>query len=248
MEPMYVICFYWEGDRWISDVSEAKTNDSKFIGVLNKMGGVSLSLASRYINNLYHGVKRFATRPFNFICFTNESLEVHSDIELRPFPMITNKGVLPRLYMFSPEAGLGNKQVLCLDIDVVIVGSLEKIMAYNGLFCTRPKFNPRENHKIDGDIMSFRAGNEAATLFYDPFIANVASAIKLTRGRERYWLRHVASTFADRWDKVAPDAVQSYKWHVRRKKVLPPRASIISFHGIPRPHQVNDRWLKDYWV
>lgn len=248
MEPMYVICFYWQGDRWRSDLSTTSTTDDKFKGVLQRTGAVSLSLASQYINNLFHGVKRFAERPFKFICFTNEQLEVHSDIELRPFPLLTEVGVLPRLYMFSPEAGLFGHQVLCLDIDVVIVGSLKQMMEYNGLFCTRSKFKPSEKYKIDGDIMSFRAGNEAATLFWDPFIANIDQAVQRTRGRERYWLRIVAAKFADRWEKEAPGAVKSYKWHVRRNKTVPIGASIISCHGLPRPHQIKDEWIKEYWI
>lgn len=247
VEPMYVICFYWEGDRWSRDINSAKTNDPAYISALQRVGDVSLKLASKYVNSLYFGVKRFATRPFDFICFTNEELDVNAGIELREFPLITDQGVLPRVYMFSPEAGLGNRQVLCLDLDVVVVGSLKKLMAYNGLFCTRTKFRFGEEHKLDGDIMSFRAGDKISTLFWTPFITDVEAAVEMTQGRERYWVRHVANDIADRWDSMAPGAVVSYKKNVMRRGEIPKQASIVSCHGYPRPHQIKDYWIKDYW-
>ena len=219
---MYVICFYWQGDRWQQrgfkyDDPDYRNRQQPF---LDKVGNVTASLPAKYINNLYKGVKRFATRPFEFVCFTNEKLKVLSGIEVRPFKVVTQMGVLPRLYMFSKEAGLFEHQVLCLDIDVVIVGSLKRIMNYKGLFCARSKFKPGEGHKLDGDIMSFRAGEETEDIFWKPFIEDVEAAERLTGGRERYWFRHLVNDSADRWERYAPDQVISYKRHVamQRKK------------------------------
>jgi len=203
-------------------------------------------LASQYVNNLFHGVSRFANRPFKFICFTNEDLKVDKSIELRRFPLHTSRGVLPRVYMFSKEAGLENRQVLCIDLDVVVVGDLSPLMNYEGLFCARSKFKPGEEWKLDGDVMSFRAGEEVDRLFWKPFIEDVDAAVKFTNGRERYWVRHVADDFADRWDKVAPGAVLSYKRHIGNRP-LPKDAVLISCHGTPRPHQIRSGWVKEYW-
>ncbi len=247
MERMYVICFYWEGDRWQSDLNISGTTDPQYKRMLERAGSVSIELAAEYVNNLYKGVTRFASRPFDFICFTNEPLQVDKSIELRSFPLHTRRGVLPRVYMFSEGAKLENRQVLCLDLDVIIVGSLKKIMAYGGPFCARSKFKLGEEWKLDGDIMSFRAGKETSDLFWSPFIKNVKQAEITTQGRERYWIRRIANDFADRWDSIAPGAVLSYKRHMAGKKVLPEEAAIISCHGFPRPHQVTDDWIKYYW-
>jgi len=247
MEKMNVICFYWEGDRWQRRVDPSTIHDEAYRKLAERTGDVSLELASRYVNNLYEGVKRFSTRDFDFICFTNEDLSLSDGVLKRNFPLLTTKGVLPRLYMFSPESGLNGRQTLCLDLDVVIVGSLEKIMAYDGLFAARSKFMPGQKWKLDGDIMSFRAGDQAAQLFWDPFIANIDRAVESTQGRERYWVRHVADKFADRWDKIAPGAVVSYKWHIRKKGEVPNDAAIVSCHGTPRTHQINQPWIKEFW-
>ena len=162
--------------------------------------------------------------------------------------MVTDCGVLPRLFMFSRGAGLFGHQVLCLDIDVVIVGTLKPLMDYEGLFCARSKFAPNEGYKLDGDIMSFRACEAVEDIFWKPFIANVDAAVELTQGRERYWIRHVANNLAHRWDVEAPGSVISYKWHAKGLTHPPQGASIISCHGMPRPHQIRDKWVKDYWI
>jgi len=278
---MYVVCFYWQGDRWQQD--GFKYDDPNYVNrqqpFIEKVGLVSDDLPSKYVNNLYKGVKRFATQPFKFVCFTNEKLKVFSRIELRPFKVATQMGVLPRLYMFSKEAGLFGHQVLCLDIDVVIVGSLKDIMNYKGLFCARSKFMFGEQYKLDGDIMSFRAGEEIEDLFWKPFIKDVEYVERMTGGRERYWYRHIANDSADRWENITPDQVVSYKRHVRmrkkrrfpkdappgvktaivreRKRIknisrkinspLPENARIVSFHGTPRPDQLQKSWIKEYW-
>jgi len=242
---MRVICFYWQGDRWQEDGFSVENNP--FDHHIKRVGQVSHDLPARYVNNLYYGVKRFATQEFKFICFSNQKMELDSDIELKTFPMLTERGVLPRLYMFSEASGLFGHQVLCLDLDVVITGSLKDIMAYDGLFCARSKFRRGEEYKLDGDIMSFRAGKEVEERFWYPFVQDVEAAERLTLGRERYWMRHVAGDIADRWDKVAPGQVVSYKRHVKQKGKLPPKARIVSCHGSPRPHEVKDNWIKEYW-
>jgi len=247
MKPMYVICFYWEGERWQTREGIEQPTDPAYIRHLQRAGNTPKELPSRYVNNLFRGVSRFASQEFKFVCFTNEPMEVDPGVEIRPFNLVTTKGVLPRLHMFSEEAGLFGHQVLCLDLDVVVVGDMEPLMKYDGLFCARSKFLPREQHKLDGDIMSFRAGPEAEAIFWTPFIADVPGNVQFTQGRERYWVRKVAGDIADRWDVQAPSAVLSVKWHMRGRQEVPKGAVIISCHGFPRPHQVKDEWIKKYW-
>jgi len=245
---MYVICFYWQGDRW---QTEDHKDPDGYINEqqvhMDRAGRIDNSLPSTYIDKLYCGVKRHTSKPFKFICFTNEDIQVNDHVEIRQFPLVSRCGVLPRMYMYSREAGLMGEQVLCLDLDVVIVGSLKPLMDYEGMFCTRSKFKPGEEYKLDGDIMSFRACQENENRFWKPFIEDVDAAEKLTQGRERYWVRHVAGDIAERWDVVAPGTVLSYKRHITRQKRIPEGAAIVSCHGVPRPHQIKDSWIKEYW-
>ncbi len=243
MEMMYVICFYWEGDRWTSGTHKQHQIYNNV--AMRKLGTVDTGMASLYVNNLYRGVKRNATREFKFVCFSNDPLKLNPDIELRKFPMHTNYGVLPRLWMFSQDAGLEDKQVLCLDLDVVIVGKLNALMGYEGAFCARSKFMPGQEHKLDGDVMSFKAGPWIEEKVWKPFIDDVDAAVDLTQGRERYWMRHTMGDMADRWQKLAPGSVLSYKRHFRGH--VPKKAEVISCHGYPRPHQIKNLELRKHW-
>ena len=236
-----IICFYWQGERW----QKKDKLTGGFKSHLKKVGKVSNSLASKYVNNLYYGVNKFTTNNFKFICFTNSNLDLDKNIEIRNFPLLTSKGVLPRLYMFSREAGLFGNQIFCLDIDIIITGSLKPFINYSGTFCSRNDF--KKNGQLDGDIMSFYAGKETENIFWKPFIKNVKEAEQMTSGRESLWIRHVANDLADRWGNIAPGKIASYKRDIKKWGYIPEKTSIISFHGYPRPHQVNEKWINKYW-
>jgi len=254
---MYVICFYWQGDRWQENgfkLPSGHTNHLQYH--MDRAGQIDHHLPSRYVNNLYYGVKRFADRSFKFVCFTNEKLDLDKNIEIRPLPMNTISGVLPRMYMFSEEAGLFGHQVLCIDIDVVIVGSLSKIMSYEGVFCSRSDFG--RDRKPDGDIMSFKACKATELIFWKPFIKDIKAAEELTLGRERFWIWNCVKDHNwSLFDDIAPKSIISYKLQkVIRTGKFPKETSVISCHGVPRPHQIVERssrlrncqWVKDYWI
>lgn len=247
---MYVVCFYWQGERWQEDMRnpDEYTNDTSFRNHLRRVGNADRRLVQVYVNNLYRGVKKWSERPFKFVCFTNEPLEVLPDIELRELPMYSNRGVLPRVYMFSEAAGLFGHQVLSLDLDVIIVGSLRDIMNYDGTFCVRPSWSKTEWGLPDGDVMSFRAGLETEAMFWKPFIADVQEAERITQGRERKWIRHCTNNKCDLFSDVTPGQVASLKHHVRRRDYLHNSlVRIVSCHGFPRPHQFSSPWKDENW-
>jgi len=229
--PLSVVCFYWLGDRWAND-----------------------GLGAQYINALYRGVLShllLMRDKFEFICFTNEELDgLNPGIVVRKFEAPCPRGVLPRMWMFSEESGLFGRQVLALDLDIVIVDCLADIVSYSGEFCARSKFKPGEQYKLDGDVTSFRAGAENCDRFWKPLAEQPSRVERLTGGRERYWFRYVVGERGgDRWDKVCPRQVVSYKRHVRsRGNQLPEDARIVSCHGNPRPHQITGiPWVRSNW-
>lgn len=248
---MYVICFYWQGDRWQEqDHHDPVGYKNVFDSHLKKTGKIDRQLASKYVNVLYKEVRDFASEEFKFVCFTNENLtNLDENIEIRPFEMVTRSGHLPRMYMFSREAGLFGHQVLSLDLDIVIVGSLKDIMGYRGLLCVRSN----KYGNLDGDIISFKAGEKTERIFWKPFIEDVNKAKRVSMGRDHYWMRHViGDTLWDDWKHVAPGQIIDYKRQVRGKenqqKILKD-VSIISCNGAFRPHQINEKWINTnkYW-
>ena len=226
-KPLIVCCFYWQGDRWEDDGRQ-----------------------QLYINRLYHMVSRHLTIPFKFICYTNDYMHLVVGIDQRKFDMPTKRGVLPRMYMFSEESGLFGHQVLALDLDIIIVGSLDEIASYQGPFASRSKFAPGQEWKLDGDVTSFSACQENADKFWVPYRDDPATVIKLTEGRERYWFRHIVGVEGgDRWNTMMPGQVVSYKRHCKTNGNQPPKnARIVSCHGRPRPHEMEHLdWVRENW-
>ena len=244
-----VCCFYWQGDRW-QESENYQSSDTSFKNHLKRTGTVTKELATKYINNLYQGICRYTLAPFKFVCFSNETLPaVHPDIELRFLPMLTTKGVLPRMFMFSEEAGLFGDQVLSLDLDLIITGPLDDLLGYDGLFCTRKSWTRGEETLIDGDIMSFTAGKMNEDLFWKPLKQDIEKVEAISNGgRERLWVRHVMQTWeVETWDSFIPNQIVSYKHHIRPLGHVPSETRIISCHGYPRPHQIKDKWRMEYW-
>lgn len=244
----YIVCFYWQGDRWQEKEGHQPT-DVAYQNHLKRSGIVTRDLASKYVNNLYEGICRFTKTPFKFVCFTNENLNLVQGIETRDFVTVTSKGVMPRMYMFSKEAGLFGSQVLSLDIDLIITGPLDDLLKYDGLFCTRKSFTRGEETLLDGDIMSFKACREIEKMFWDPLLGDIQRVEDISGGgRERFWVRHVMEgKQADTWQDLLPGQVVSYKHHVRNRGSPPEGTKIISCHGHPRPHQILDKWRTKYW-
>ena len=91
---------------------------------------------ARYINNLHAMVARNITPPFSFHCFTDVREGVHSDVvchDLPPMPgaiPLKSRGKWQKARLWTADlAGLSG-QVLFLDLDVVITGSLDALFTF----------------------------------------------------------------------------------------------------------------------
>lgn len=215
-----VVSFLWYGDRWTKD-----------------------DMGPEYVRRLKRGVERNLTIPHKFVCITNVPGDI-KEIESIPLYPPSWRGCLPRLVMYDPNMEFRG-QILAIDIDVVVTGSLDDIGSYDGEFCVRSKFAPRMEHKADGDIIGFRAGFGAKEI-WEPFVKDPSAAEQSTGGRERYWYRQRMKKI-DRWQELYPNQIFSYKRHVRGHG-LPKNARLVSCHGRPRPHQINEPWIKEHWI
>jgi len=226
MNPVNVVCFYWLG-----------TKDS---------GWEDLSLAERYINNLYFSVKKNTTIPFKFTCFVQDGLVIPNldpNINVHYFTAPVWKGRLPKLFAFSKEAQLEGRVVI-LDLDLLITGNMDNIFSYTGRFMTRSE--PRENNISGGDIVFFEANTFP---FWENFKKDTVNIINQTKGNERYFYRQAFRTKMDFLQMVYPNTFLSYKSHIRRNIAITDKTRLVSCHGHPKPHELVDTvpWIKEYW-
>jgi hypothetical protein len=152
--------------------------------------------------------------------------------------------------MFSPEAGLRG-QVLCLDLDSIIVGNLDDIGGYCGPFATLSKGAPGQQWKAAGGIIGFNPKSEVAQEIWRTFSSNVRYVEKVTGGRERWWYRKVTDNKCDRWQIMYPRQALSFKRKVRGRGGPPNGCRVVYCHSYPRPHEINTRkesWVKEHWI
>lgn len=86
---------------------------------------------ARFINRLYAMVARNITPPFTFTCFTDNRGGLNPEILCEDLPplnidMPTNtRGIWPKARLWGPTLGKLKGPVLFLDLDLVIVSSLD---------------------------------------------------------------------------------------------------------------------------
>jgi hypothetical protein len=192
----------------------------------------------RYVERLKNAVARNLSVDHRFVCFSDRSLAI-SGVECRSLNPPSWKGHLPKLYVYSPEAGLTGRVIL-FDLDNLIVGSLDDMAAYSGPLCVRGRLTPAYNRLPDGDMISFDAG--AVGHLWEA--ANRKDIEDITLGRERVFIHYVAP-HCDQWQLICPGQVVSYRYCAIKK--LPPEARVVSFHGRPRIHEVSHPWVDANW-
>jgi len=96
-----------------------------------------------YVNRLYAGVARNLSRPFRFVCVTNDPEGIRSEVECVPFmddPGVPGRRKWPNIFskltLFKDGfAGLEGP-TLYLDLDTIVIGPLDKFFEYRpGDFC-----------------------------------------------------------------------------------------------------------------
>lgn len=170
-----------------------------------------------YSERLFRGCLRHAGGPFTF--------EIHTKAE---FP-----GWWQKLMLFPPK-----ERTVYLDLDVVITGPIDFLFEYGGSFCI---WGDPWNGRYNSSVMSIAAGFGAE--IRERFLADPNSIMASFHGDQEF-IAHVIPR-ADTWQNFAPGKVKSYKAdHLENG---PGEASIVVFHGQPKPHELGG-WVRDAWV
>ena len=239
-----------------------------------------------YVNILYRHVAARTRTPFRFICLTEDGRGLRPEVEVRPLPALSlpggaeprQQGRWRKLSLFLPGVVDDFDLVMYLDLDLVILGSLDPFFerarggglhiirewnpalwemlpvalrpvrgANSSVMC----WNPREQHEI---ALSYQADPEGC---YRDCWNEQEHVWKKARGLQ-FWPENWCVSF-----KRA--CVWYYPFNLVFKKVpKPDHASIVVFHGRPRPVDLvrDDQsrwgarrkfgygpvpWMKDYW-
>ncbi|PWK52765.1 hypothetical protein [Silicimonas algicola] len=209
------------------------------------------------VNMLFRACLAHTPNDLKFVCLTDDASGLDPRIDARPIPDIAltpeeakRPGVWRKLSLFSPDiADLG--RVLFLDLDMLVVGDLSRFfeVSEGAVFQNmgeswRPE--PRSDEKITGTcIFSFDTSGESSVL--DAFLARKEANMNSWNNEQEFVGAHVSH--ASYWPE---GMVVSFKRHLCHrngmglfaKPALPlPSASIVAFHGRPRPSDTREMTL-----
>jgi hypothetical protein len=172
-----------------------------------------------YVGRLYAGLARHATRPFDFVV-----------VREAPWP-----GWWGKLVLFPPEV-----RTVFLDLDVVLTGPVDFLFAYAGDFCL---WGDPWNGRWNTSVMAIAPG--FGTEIRRRFLAEPEGIMRRLHGDQDF-VAEVLWPHADTWQTVAPGQVKSYK--ADHLEAGPAGASIVVFHGRPKPHELPlDHWARRAW-
>lgn len=215
-----------------------------------------------YVNKLHSMVRRNLHRPFRFVCLTDDAKGIDPSIEVKPIPAIGfdefdqrkpwtfAHGWLKLTSFAHPLYDLEGR-TLFLDLDIVIVDSLDPFFEQNGDFIVI-----REWDKNDGTgntscyLYTIGAHTDALEHLKKAYPASIAqvrneqefiTGFLARQGKLSYWPDTWCRSFKRH---CLPGVLRS--WFT--PPTIPPGARIIAFHGKPNPPDaiagVSGKWYR----
>lgn len=216
--------------------------DTPYVNIITVKVGNRYS--SDYVNKMYNMVRRNITYPYRFYCVTDNHEGLVGNIKVVPVPeSISFTGWWVKPYIF--KTGLFKDGTnLYLDLDLVIVNSLDKLISYEPYKFVAAKdyaYVKRPTHtNLASGIMRWNNGT------YNMIWTRLErdhSIIRNFPGDQEYIYHYHKKDITFYPD----DYIISYRWQYLENKKTE-NTSIIDFHGKPKPHEVDDLYIKEYWV
>ncbi len=211
--------------------------------------------SSTYVNRLWSMIKRHTNRKTRLICYTEDPEGISNEVTIYPLPEIK----LPEKIKYHAwrKVSLWRQQlqgiegdVLFIDLDVVITGSLDDFFDYKpeSTFCVIENWTQLGSGIGNTSVYRFRVG--AHKYLYDKMQA---------QGQEMYEKYGNSQTFISNEIKVKDfwpkEWCQSFKhtmmppWPINFFKVTPLKSGIkvVCFTGKPDPDEARDGLWRAPW-
>ena len=220
-----------------------------------------------YVNKLYASVKRNLSRPFRFVCVTDNPAGLRPEVEAVPLP--EDPGVIGRpwpnifvkLCLFKNGFADLSGPTLFLDVDVCITGPLDKFFDYRpGDFCIIHNWVERRKalfRKLPdiGNSSCFRFDAGSSGAVYDTFLAmkdDPAERNRFTKGSQKFQTYAMMRTGRVSWwpnSWVCSFKRQCIPVFPLNKIFTPWRpskpVSVVAFHGRPDLWQAVEGYCRE---
>ena len=220
--------------------------------------------AADYVNTLYSMVARNLSREFRFVCLTEDAEGLDSRIEVFPLPEIAVNLDGPergwnKLSVFSQSLYDLKGKVLCLDLDLIITGSLDDLFD-----CPGEVMIIKDWIKKDGtgnsSVYRFEVGAHPEILA--EFEQGFEQIKQIHRNEQEYlsamlMKKNALVYWPDSWCRsFKRHCIKPFSLFVARETEMPEDTRVLVFHGKPDPHEavagVSGKWYRRFkpatWV
>ena len=183
---------------------------------------------AEYVNRLRSMVSRHLSSPYRFVCLTDDPYGVEGET----IPLDSElQGWWHKLTLFRPDPYGMKGKILFLDLDSVIVGSLDE-MLMDVKFCIIQDFIYQAKH--NSSVFLLEAG--ALPHVWDRVNPHVMMRM---HGDQDWITRQVPHP------QLWP-ASWCLSYRLQARAGYPRDAKVICFHGSPKPHECNG-WVAEHW-
>ena len=224
-----------------------------------------------YVNILARMVRKNLTRPYRFVCFTEDANGLDADIEVRPLPQMDLDAKLPergwrKLTVFQKTLADLSGRALFIDLDVLICGNIDSFFEIDGDFRIIKDWNLPGTYIGNSSIFRFEIGKYPEILQY--YLDNGDKVRKMVRNEQAYlsWQMHEKSLlqyWPEDWCcSFKRSCIRPFPMCYLKEAKRPPKGTkVVIFHGNPNPDAALKgwhngsflravkpvRWIQDVW-
>lgn len=205
---------------------------------------------ARHVNRILAMLRLHATHDVTLTCLTDDPYGIHPDVEIVPIAYPNLKGWWHKMQIFQ-WSQTQTEPICYIDLDTIITGNIDPLAAYQGKFAILNDFilGPG-NYQSSVMLIQGGFGKELADAFYadmDKAVRDHAPDVAPAPGKwgDQYFIeRHYQG--ADILQDLHPGMFVSYKIDIAQSGQVPHGASVVCFHGHPRPFHFSSG-LTDAW-
>ena len=205
---------------------------------------------AEYVNRLFRACLRHMTRPFDFVLLAGPSVRKEAlDSKIK----IIETG-LPYWWAGMVFWSLTGTR-LFLDLDVVVVGSLDSLFDVDSECCCSRDWSTHSyipsGHENDANPGVSLIRGDAGLWVWDEY-QKAGKPIWNPQDRSidhspcHMAAQGIINDHRGRVDLFPQEVCASYKYTVKKIGV-PPGCVTVHFHGQPKPHEVADQFVKEHW-
>jgi hypothetical protein len=196
---------------------------------------------AEYVNRLYRMIERNITGPFRLVCLTDDDAGIIDAVDCFPCPTIDapppyDNRPWRKVSLWGERVADLEGEVLFLDLDLVIVDSLDPFFDYGEGFCVIYNWTQPGLKVGNTSVYRFTVGSRTELL--ERFTADPMKVIKTFGNSQTYVTRNVGDVtfWPDAWCKsFKVHCIPRWPLNWLQTPRLPEGARVIAFTGTPNP-------------